>query len=410
MFFKNQTPSKRDKQNFESLMKTHMKNLFLLPALIAGLGLIMVGRATAQIVTNLTIIRSAANVILTWPTNATGFTLQSTTNLGSPAVWTTVVPGPVVVNGNNTVPSPISGSQKFYRLSQSAIRSGMALIPAGSFTMGDSLDGESDATPTVSVTVSAFYMDVNLVSYSQWQTVYNWATSHGYSFDNPGLGEAANHPVQSVNWYDVVKWNNARSQQAGLTPVYYTDAGLTQVYISGDTDAVYPNWAANGYRLPTEAECQKAARGGLNGLRFPWGNTIDWNHANYNSQWTGGAPTYSYDLAYTSGYDPAFTNGETAYTSPVGYFAPNGYGLYDMAGNVQVWCWDWYAAPPYPTGSPYLGGTDPHGPASSPDGYRLLHGGFFTYGLRCAKRSTDSPRLEERRVGKEGRFRWSLYH
>jgi hypothetical protein len=176
-----------------------------------------------------------------------------------------------------------------------------------------------------------------------------------------------------------------------LTPVYYTDAGLTQVYISGDTDAVYPNWAANGYRLPMEAECQKAARGGLNGLRFPWGNTIDWNHANYYSQWTSGAPTYSYDLAFTSGYDPAFTNGETAYTSPVGYFAPNGYGLYDMAGNVQVWCWDWYAGPPYPTGSPYLGGTDPRGPASSPDGYRVLHGGFFTYGLRCAKRSTDSP-------------------
>src|ERR1019366_8791040 len=161
MFFKNQTPSKRDKQNFESLMKTHIKNLFtrlggascvdwVLPALIAGLGLIMVGRATAQIVTNLTIIRSATNVILTWPTNATGFTLQSTTNLVSPAVWTTVVPGPVAVNGNNTVTNPISGTLQFYRLSPPAIPSGMALIPAGAFTMGDSLDGEIDATPTVS--------------------------------------------------------------------------------------------------------------------------------------------------------------------------------------------------------------------------------------------------------------------
>ena len=109
----------------------------------------------------------------------------------------------------------------------------MALIPAGSFTMGDTLDGESDAIPT-NVYVSAFYMDVNLVSYSQWQTVYNWATNHGYGFDNAGSGKAANHPVQTVDWYDCVKWCNARSQQAGLTPVYYTDAGLTQVYTNGE--------------------------------------------------------------------------------------------------------------------------------------------------------------------------------
>jgi uncharacterized repeat protein (TIGR03803 family) len=66
----------------------------------------------------LTIIPSGANVILTWPTNAAGFTLQSTTNLGSSAVWTTNSPGPVVVNGQNTVTNPISGAQQFYRLSQ----------------------------------------------------------------------------------------------------------------------------------------------------------------------------------------------------------------------------------------------------------------------------------------------------
>ena len=78
-------------------------------------------------------------------------------------------------------------------------------------------------------------MDVNLVSYSQWQTVYIWATNHGYGFKNAGAGKAANHPVQTVDWYDVVKWCNARSQQAGLTPVYYTDAGLTQVYTNGDS-------------------------------------------------------------------------------------------------------------------------------------------------------------------------------
>jgi formylglycine-generating enzyme required for sulfatase activity len=248
-----------------------------------------------------------------------------------------------------------------------AIPSGMALIPAGAFTMGDSLDGTRAATPPISVTVSAFYMDTNLVSYSQWQAVYNWATKHGYGFDHAGAGKAANHPVQNVDWYDVVKWCNARSQQAGKTPVYYTDAGMTQVYTNGEVSPSV-NWSAKGYRLPTEVEWEKAARGGLSGLRFPWGNTISERLANY-CEFTG-----IYDWGQT-GYNPAFTNGGYPYTSPVGSFAPNGYGLYDMAGNVEEWCWDWY-------GTPYAGGTDPRGPASG--SYRVLRGGYWNnYGFTC---------------------------
>ena len=71
--------------------------------------------------------------------------------------------------------------------------------PGGSFTMGDlSVIATATAIPT-NVNVSAFYMDTNLVSYSQWQSVYNWATSHGYGFGNAGAGKAANHPVQTVD-------------------------------------------------------------------------------------------------------------------------------------------------------------------------------------------------------------------
>ncbi|HEY1788798.1 MAG TPA: formylglycine-generating enzyme family protein [Verrucomicrobiae bacterium] len=262
---------------------------------------------------------------------------------------------------------------------------GMALIPAGSFTIGDTLDGESDAVPA-NVYVSAFYMDTNLVSLAKWQAVFSYATNHGYSFDSgDGLGKAANHPVQTVSWYDVAKWSNARSQQEGLVPIYYSDAAMTEIYTSGDTDSVYANWAGNGYRLPTEAEWEKAARGGLGGQRFPWGNTISGSQADYN----GDPDDYTYDLG-PNGYSTSYNTGNFPYTSPVGAFPPNGYGLNDMAGNVFEWCWDWYAGPPYPSGSPYLGGTDPRGPAAGTVGGRVLRGGSWG-GLagfaRCAYRA-----------------------
>jgi formylglycine-generating enzyme required for sulfatase activity len=256
---------------------------------------------------------------------------------------------------------------------------GMVLIPAGSFTMGDPLDGLSDAVPT-STTVSAFYMDVNLVSWSQWQSVYYWATNHGYGFGGAGAGKAANHPVQTVKWYDCVKWCNARSQQAGKTPVYYTDVGLTAVYTNGEV-TVYANWTVAGYRLPTEAEWEKAARGGLSGQRFPWGNVINQNLANYD-----GNTSYAYDLG-PNGYN-AIGNYPTTSpgTSPVGSFAANGYGLNDMAGNTWEWCWDWY-------GTPYAGGSDPHGPAGQLSN-RVLRGGTWSwdaYYCRAANRNYDFP-------------------
>jgi formylglycine-generating enzyme len=201
-----------------------------------------------------------------------------------------------------------------------------------------------------------------------------------------GSGSAAT-PVYEVDWYGCVKWSNARSQQAGLTPVYYTDAGLTQVFTNGPIyPTVYANWAANGYRLPTEAEWEKAARGGLSGQRFPWGDAISENQANYR----GDTNDYSYDLG-PDGYNAAFTNNGTPYyTSPVGTFAANGYGLNDMAGNVFEWCWDAYGQPPYPAGSAYLGGADPRGPAFN--GINVMRGGAwdeYAYLARCACRYGD---------------------
>jgi formylglycine-generating enzyme len=264
---------------------------------------------------------------------------------------------------------------------------GMAFVPAGSFIMGNDVDFESfttDERPAVTVNVSAFYMDTNLVSYSQWQSVYNYATNQGYGFVHAGAGKAANHPVQTVDWYDAAKWCNARSQLAGLTPVYYGDAGFTQVYTNGEV-APFVNWTNSGYRLPTEAEWEKAARGGLSRLLFPWGNTISESQANY-----GSSPN-SYDLG-PAGYNPSFTNGGAPYTSPVGYFAPNNYGLCDMAGNVFEWCWDWYATGPG-SGDDYVANsTDPRG--SSTGGGRIIRGGAWAYvafDQRCAYRLNALP-------------------
>jgi formylglycine-generating enzyme required for sulfatase activity len=264
----------------------------------------------------------------------------------------------------------------------------MVLIPAGSFTMGNCMDpgeGSSDELPLHTVYVSGFYMDRYEVSKALWDEVYAWATNRPaamrYSFEYGAQGKASGHPAQSMTWYDAVKWCNARSEKEGRVPCYYTNASLSQaaIYRSGQFDLAtnLVNWAVSGYRLATEAEWEKAARGGVSGHRFPWSDSdnIDWTRANYYA-WPLSAGGYAYDVNPTEGYDPAWTNGGYPYTSPVGSFAANGYGLYDMAGNVLEWCWDRRGS--YSSGSQ----TDPRGPASY--SYRVIRGGTYgPYAFHC---------------------------
>jgi formylglycine-generating enzyme len=234
-------------------------------------------------------------------------------------------------------------------------------------------------------------MDRYEVTKALWDDVYNWAITHSYSFEYGAQGKASSHPAYMMTWYDAVKWCNARSEKENRTPAYYTEAGLNVRYRSGQVD-VQTNWVnwSSGYRLPTEAEWEKAARGGASGHRFPWSDvdTITQSRANYYSYWSGGVPYDPYDVNPTSGYHPTFATGGIPYTSPVGYFAANGYGLYDMAGNVWEWCWDWYGS--YSSGSQ----TDPRGPASGSN--RVPRGGSWNNDANCCRtayRSYDFPTI-----------------
>lgn len=248
---------------------------------------------------------------------------------------------------------------------------GMAYIPAGAFQMGDSVDGLRDALPVHEVIVNAFLMDKTHVSGRQWVTVYSWAKAHGYEFANLGSYRALDHPVQTITWYDAVKWCNARSEMEGLEPCYYSDAALAVVYRTGTPDLTNDQvkWNANGYRLPTEAEWEKAARGGLTGRRYPWGDdSLDGGRANYrysgdpferDDSWT---PVPTTPVGYYNG-------GQT----PAGGDTVNGYGLYDMAGNVEHMCWDWFSEFYY---IDTTARNDPHGPTTG--SLRVARGGSWT--------------------------------
>ena len=226
----------------------------------------------------------------------------------------------------------------------------MVFVEGGTFQMG----GDEDEMPVHTVTVSSFYMSAHEVTQSEY---------YGVMRENPSWFSGNwDNPVECVSWYDAIEYCNALSLINGLTPCY-----------RGNRDRGYTcDFSADGYRLPTEAEWEYAARGGKK----------DYLDTRYS-----GSDNLS-RVAWYGYYDEEDENRTvTEYTTmPVERKLPNELGLYDMSGNVWEWCWDWYG------GYTSAAQTNPHGASSG--SFHVNRGGSwgdFASNCRVARRGYDSP-------------------
>ncbi len=292
---------------------------------------------------------------------------------------------------------------------------GMVLIPAGEFYMGaDNDQALEDEYPKHKVKLDAFYMDITEVTNAQfkkfvdatgyitmaerkpdWEALKN-SLPPGADKPHDSLLVAASLVFKQtdgpVDLNDFNQWwiwevgANWKHPQ-GLGSSIAGKENYPVVHISWDDAMAYCKWA--GKRLPTEAEWEYAARGGLINNIYPWGNEPVNSGKTKTNSWGGSFP-------YFNDKKDGFVK-----TAPVKSFAPNGYGLYDMAGNVWEWCYDLYDTNYYKTAHNIML-TNPQGPAKSNDPQdpyaekRVMRGGSFlcndTYcsGYRVARRMKSS--------------------
>jgi len=276
----------------------------------------------------------------------------------------------------------------------------LVMIPGGAFAMGDHFgEGPSDdrELPVHNVYVDTFMISRFEVTNQQYCAFLNhvrsqnqitvtdgvvyalggsdpyFSTYESSTYSNISYNGSVfqvvnrdNHPVVMVSWFGAAAYCNWRSLQEGYQACY----NLTTCVC---------DHSKHGYRMPTEAEWEFAARGGLNGKRYPWGDTIVTNRANYYNTgdpyetgaypWTTPIGFYDGSMQQKSTFN--WPGSATSYQTANGV---NGYGLHDIAGNAWEWCNDWYLQTYYST-SPY---SNPVGPTIGP--YRVIRGGSWSNG------------------------------
>lgn len=248
---------------------------------------------------------------------------------------------------------------------------GLVIINGGTFEMGSpetEMQRETDETQH-EVTVSDFYIGRYEVTQSEYEKVMG---------ENPSNFSGENLPVENVSWYDTIEYCNRLSEQEGLTPVYTIDG-----------ESVSWDRSANGYRLPTEAEWEYAARAGTT-TPFNTETSISDEEANYYGHYP-----YGIEENYFSQENLETEPGQYRQTTvEVNSFAPNNWGLYNIHGNVAEWCFDYY-------GQYDLENTDnPSGPTTGT--LRVNRGGGwndYAKHLRSAYRASTTPSQKMSNIG-----------